>query len=160
MDVFKLVLTNTTGLILNATPQNVGSGDDGANVDIKVTLLNGNDTINSYNPLTLLNAGVDTNLNAGTYYLVVDGVGNMYHNDVGSIGQYHLTGLILSTLPVKDLHLNGSVNNNQDQLSWSFQPDQTIQQVEIEASEDGQHFFVLATVNPGIKSVLLSATGQ
>lgn len=160
LDVFKLVLTNTTGLILNATPQNVGSGDDGANVDIKVTLLNGNDTLNSYNPLTLLNAGVDTNLNAGTYYLVVDGVGNMYHNDVGSIGLYHLSGLILSTLPVKDLHLNGSVNNNQDQLTWFFQSDETIEQVEIEASEDGQHFFVLATVNPGNKSFSYQPPGN
>jgi len=160
LDVFKLVLTHATTLNLNAIPQNVGSGDDGANVDIKVTLLNGNDTINSYNPSTLLNAGVDTNLNAGTYYLVVDGVGNIYHNDVGSIGLYNLSGTILSALPVKDLHLSGTVINDKHQLSWSFQSDETIKQTVIESSGDGQHFTTLAVLNPSMLSYTYQPWGN
>lgn len=152
LDVFKLVLANATQLNLNAIPQNVGSGDNGANVDIKVTLLNGNDTINSYNPSTLLNAGVDTNLNAGTYYLVIDGVGNIYHDDGGSIGLYTIAGSILSLLPVKNLHFSGTVDNNKHQLSWSFDAGETIKQTVIESSADGQHFSTLASVNPAIKT--------
>ena len=143
LDVFKLVLDHPTTLNLNAIPQNVGSGDDGANVDIKLTLMNGVDTINSYNPSTLLKAGIDTNLNAGTYYLVVDGIGNMYHNDIGSIGLYNLVGTIATVLPVTNLQFTGAVRNDQHQLSWSFQTDQAIKQVIIETSTDGKHFSLL-----------------
>jgi hypothetical protein len=160
LDVFKLVLTHTTTLQLSAIPQNVGSGDDGANVDIKVTLLNGNDTINSYNPLTLLNAGVDTNLNAGTYYLAVDGVGNIYHNDVGSIGLYNLIGNIATLLPVKNVSFSGTVNNDKHQLSWSFQADETIKQVVLESSSDGQHFSILTLLPPSAKTFSYQPLGN
>ncbi|MEP7279487.1 MAG: hypothetical protein ABI813_12635 [Bacteroidota bacterium] len=160
LDVFKLNLTHPTTLQLSAIPQNVGSGDDGANVDIKVTLLYGNDTINSYNPLTLLNAGVDTNLNAGTYYLVVDGVGNIYHDDVGSIGLYNLVGSLATLLPVKDLHFSGTINNNKHHLSWSFQWNENLKQSIIETSPDGQHFSVLASLNPAVKTYSYQPTGN
>ncbi len=146
-DVFKLVLARPTTLQLKAIPQNVGSGDDGANVDIKISLLNGNDTINSYNPSTLLNAGIDTNLNAGTYFIAVDGVGNIYHNDIGSIGLYNLTGNIITALPVKNIRFSGTVNNSMHQLFWSFQADETIGQLRIEKSADGQHFSPLAALS-------------
>jgi len=147
-DVFKLNLSQTTWLKLNAIPQNVGAGDDGANVDIQVTLMNGNDTINIYNPSTLLNAGVDTNLNAGTYYLVVDGVGNIYHNDVGSLGLYNITGNLLSALPVKNFNFNGTVYNDKHQLTWNLQTDETVTQLVIESSTDTQHFTTLAVADP------------
>ncbi|HTE10081.1 MAG TPA: T9SS type A sorting domain-containing protein [Chitinophagaceae bacterium] len=160
VDVFKIDIPYTTSLKLSAIPQNVGSGDDGANIDIKVTLLNGNDTINSYNPSTLLNAGVDTNLNAGTYYLVVDGVGNIYHNDVGSIGLYTITGSIASVLPVKNFNFSGQVNNDKHRLYWSLQTDEVISQVMIESAADGQHFTTLATLNPAIKSYTSQPLGN
>lgn len=152
VDVFKLVLTHPTTLNLSAIPQNVGNNDDGANIDIKLTLMNGNDTINSYNPSTLLNAGIDTNLNAGTYYLVVDGVGNMYHDDGGSIGLYNLFGNIASALPVKNVQLNGTINNNRHQLNWSFQADEAIKEVIIESSADGQHFSTLGILPATVHS--------
>lgn len=152
VDVFKLVVTAATSLKLNAVPQNVGSNDDGANVDIKVTLLNGSDTINSYNPSTLLNAGVDTNLNAGTYFLVVDGVGNVYHDDVGSMGLYTITGTVASLLPIKNFNFSGAVVNNRHQLNWSLQTDEAVQQVVLESAADGLHFTSLATLNPSVQS--------
>jgi len=152
IDVFKLDIPATTSLKLNAIPQNVGNNDDGANVDIKVTLLYGNDTINSYNPSTLLNAGVDTNLNAGTYYLVVDGVGNIYHDDVGSIGLYTITGNLLTLLPVKDFNFSGTVNNSKHQLSWLLQTDEAVKQVLVESSPDGLHFTTLAALSPAVQS--------
>jgi len=152
VDVFKLVIPSATSLKLNAIPQNVGSNDDGANVDIKVTLLNGSDTINSYNPSTLLNAGVDTNLNAGTYYLAVDGVGNIYHDDVGSIGLYSITGNTMVLLPVKDFNFSGTVINNKHQLSWLLQTDEAVKQVVLESSSDGLHFTTLAVLAPTVQS--------
>ena len=148
VDVFKLVINSTTWVNLSAIPLNVGNNDDGANVDIKVTLLNGNDTINSYNPSTLLNAGVDTNLNAGIYYLVVDGVGNIYHNDEGSIGLYSITGNILSLLPVKNFNFSGKVINDKHQLSWLLQTDDAVKKLVIESSADGLHFSTLAILDP------------
>ena len=143
VDVFKILLDHPTTLKLNAIPQNVGSGDDGANVDIKLTLMNGVDTINSYNPSTLLNAGIDTNLNAGTYYLLVDGVGNIYHNDIGSIGLYNLSGYIVTALPLSKLQFSGVVQNNKHVLSWSYQTDEAIEKVIIESSADGKRFSAL-----------------
>src|SRR2546421_4226834 len=77
-DVFKIVLDTDLNFRLVAVPKNVGSGNSGADIDIRVSLLNNQaDTIGRYNPSDLLNAGVDTNLTAGTYYLVAEGVANV-----------------------------------------------------------------------------------
>ena len=160
VDVFKLVLPATTWLKLNAIPHNVGTGDDGANVDIKVTLLNGSDTINSYNPSTLLNAGVDTNLNAGIYYLVIDGVGNIYHDDVGSMGLFNISGSIASVLPVKNFHLSGNDNNGYHQLNWTLQADEAIKALQLESSADGKSFTTLAIFDNTANSYSLSPTGK
>ncbi len=160
VDVFKLNLTQPTWLKLSAIPQNVGVGDDGANIDIQVALLNGNDTINIYNPSTLLNAGVDTNLNAGTYYLVVDGVGNMYHNDEGSIGLYNITGTLATVLPVKSFNFKGAVVNDQHQLLWWLQTDEAVKQLVIESSADAHHFTTLAVVDPSLKSFAYKPAGN
>ncbi len=159
-DVFKLVIPNATLLNLYVTPQNVGSGDVGANLDVKVTLLNGNDTISSYNPLTLLNAGVDTNINAGTYYIVVSGVGNMYHNNVGSIGLYNIAGSIASILPVKNIQFSGTANNGMHLLSWSFETNEALKQVMVESSSDGVSFTTLASLNPAVKTFSYQPLGK
>jgi hypothetical protein len=151
IDVFKIIIPNATNFNLSAIPQNVGANDAGANIDIKITLLNNTDTIGTYNPTTLLNAGIDTNLNAGTYYLLIDGVGNMYHSDNGSLGFYSLIGTLGSALPIKNFTLKGSVLNDQHQLSWTFQSDENIQQLSIETSADGQHFTTLTNINPSAK---------
>ncbi|MEO5685582.1 MAG: T9SS type A sorting domain-containing protein [Chitinophagaceae bacterium] len=151
-DVFKLVVPQSTTLKLSAIPQNVGSGDDGANIDIKVILLNGDDTINIYNPSTLLNAGIDTNINAGTYFIVVDGVGNIYHNDEGSIGLYNISGTLATLLPVKNFHFSGVAVNDKHQLSWSLQTDEVIKQVIVESASDAQHFVTLAALNPTLQA--------
>ncbi len=151
-DAFKINVVTTTHFTLSATPQNVGVGDAGANIDIKVLLLNNTDTIGSYNPTTLLNAGIDTTLNAGTYYLLVGGVGNIYHNNNGSLGLYALTGSLDAALPLTNFHLNGAVVNEQHQLSWTFSTGETVKQVLIESAEDGKHFSSLTIVDPLIKS--------
>jgi hypothetical protein len=158
VDVFTFNNPTPAHFVLNAIPQNVGTADNGANIDIKVTLMNNTDTIGVYNPLTLLNAGIDTNLNAGTYYLVVDGVANIYHNGMGSMGLYNLSGTMASLLPIHQFQLTGSVdNNNLQHLSWDYQTDESIQQLLIERSADGAHFQPLAIVNPASYSYSYSA---
>jgi hypothetical protein len=151
VDVFKITLTAPNSLSLYATPQNVGSNNAGANIDIKLILMNGTDTIGRYNPSTLLNAGVDTSLNAGTYYLVVDGVGNVYHGD-GSLGFYSVNGSVGSAvLAFSRFKVSGSAANSIHRLNWSWQTNETVSGLSIESSADGQHFTALAALNPSAK---------
>lgn len=153
IDAFKIVIPTTSNFKLTAIPQNVGVGDAGANIDIKVTLLSNTDTIGAYNPSTLLNAGVDTNLNAGTYYLLVDGVGNMYHNDLGSMGFYTLVGNAETVLlALNHFNLAGTADYDLHKLSWNFETDENITQLVLEASNDGKQFTALSTMSPVTKT--------
>jgi hypothetical protein len=146
-DVFRFTITSPTNFRLNAVPKHVGSNNDGANVDIKVSLLNSfADTIGRYNPLNLLNAGVDSNINAGTYYLVVEGVGNPNLADHGSVGYYSLSGTLGNILPVRHINLNGTVRENAHELNWSYSADEPVQRVEVEYSKDGKQFSTIAVL--------------
>jgi hypothetical protein len=143
-DVFSFNLASSTNFSLNVIPVNVGTSDAGANVDIRVSLLNQfADTIGRYNPSDLLDAGVDSNLNAGTYYIVVEGTGNTNLIRYGSVGAYTLTGSIGNLLPVHHLTLTGT-GGNQHTLTWQYESDDSIRNTEIEYSEDGKNFSRLA----------------
>lgn len=144
-DVFKFVLNRTNNFRLSAIPKNVGSGNAGANIDIKVALLNQSaDTIGRYNPADLLNVGIDTNLNMGTYYLVVDGAANANLDEYGSLGYYNLSASVLELLPVHRLFLAGSANDNGHNLTWTYRADEVVKETIIETSGDGIHFNFLA----------------
>jgi roadblock/LC7 domain-containing protein len=73
------------------------------NLDIAATLYGADGTlIASSNPLDNLTASFNLNLNAGTYFLKVDGVGfgnplSNGYSDYGSLGQYLLTGSLAAT---------------------------------------------------------------
>ncbi len=45
-----------------------------------------------YNPGTLLSSVIDTILNPGTYYLKIEGKGNIYAPSYASLGSYALKG--------------------------------------------------------------------
>ena len=118
-DLFKLRLWRSSRCRLNAVPQNVGSGNQGANIDLKIYLLNAAaDTLGSYNPSMLLDAGVDTALQTGLYYIAVTGTGNANHTEYGSVGSYALEGSLLSILPVQQFDLKGASSNGYHTLSW------------------------------------------
>lgn len=152
-DVFKMNLGSTNHFTLSAIPQNVGSANAGANVDIKVALLNqAADTIARYNPADLLNVGLDTVLVSGTYYLVVDGVGNQNLSDYGSVGYYNLSGSLNSPLPVYKLSVMGRTDNQQHTLNWNFVSDEAIKEIQIETSKDGKPFEFLARTAPDIRT--------
>lgn len=152
-DVFKFDIVSTNNFRLSAIPQNVGSGNAGANVDIKVALLDQSaDTIGRYNPADLLNVGIDTNLNSGTYYLVVDGVGNANLSDYGSIGFYTLSASLLNALPVHRLSLTGRMKAGDHELHWNYFADETIKEIHIESSKDGIHFNFLNRLTADTRS--------
>lgn len=140
-DVFRISLGTMQNFRLTAIPQNVGSGNAGANVDIRISLLDSKgDTIGRYNPSLLLNAGIDTNLLQGTYFVVAEGVENANLRDYGSVGYYSLTGALNSALPVHRFKLIGSAANGVHALTWNYVADEPIQSFEVQTSEDGTKF--------------------
>jgi hypothetical protein len=148
-DVFRFTITSSTNFRLNAIPQHFGTNNDGANIDIKVSLLNQNtDTIGRYNPSNLLNAGVDSNINAGTYYLVVEGVDNANLADYGSVGYYSLSGTLGNVLAVRQINLTAEVKENEHDLNWSYTTDEPVERVEIEYSKDGKRFMTISQLAP------------
>ena len=160
-DLFKITLGADLNFRLTAIPQNVGNANSGADVDIRVTLLNDKaDTIGRYNPSDLLNAGVDTNLNAGTYYLMAEGVGNVNLSDYGSVGYYALSGTLNSPLPIHNLNLKGYANNNIHLLSWTYQADEPIKEFEVQFSYNGAFFQKLMTAAPSKTTTSYHATSS
>lgn len=152
-DVFKIELSHTSRLRLSAVPVNVGSGNQGANIDIKIFILNAAaDTLGSYNPSTLLDAGFDTSLQTGTYYIAVKGTGNINHTNYGSLGSYLLAGSLLSTLPVQQFELKGNTTNGYHFLSWTYNSNETVENIIIESSSDGRQFQPLSSTDATSKS--------
>jgi hypothetical protein len=144
-DVFSFSISSPTNFRLNAVPNHVAGNNDGANIDIKISLLNQlADTIGRYNPSDLLNAGVDSNINAGTYYLVVEGVANANLADYGSVGYFSVSGSLGNVLPVHNISVSGEVKEAVHHLSWNFIADEPVKRIEIEYSRDGKRFATLS----------------
>ena len=86
----------------------------GANLDIFAELLNSNgNVVVSSNPLDRLDATLNANVSAGTYYVRITGTGtgnpSTGYSDYGSLGQYTVTGQLVEaspTISVDDLSVN------------------------------------------------------
>ncbi len=144
-DAFKYELTENTNLNFDIKPFNVG-GNAGANLDIMVELYKGNTLIRTYSPENSLSVSADTMLNAGTYYFLVSGAGNVNTNDYGSLGSYSIIGF-RGALAIHDITLNGTVQKNKHQLKWTITADEPIKEQVIEISFDGINFKPLSTIN-------------
>lgn len=152
-DVFKFTLTTPTYIHLSAVPENVGINNSGANLDIKLSLLNYKaDTIGQYNPSTLVSASLDSNLNSGTYYVVVEGTANANFVKSESLGYYSIAASPLTTLPIHKFALSGKATDGTHNLNWVYETDEAIKTIEIQNSKDGVHFDALAQVGPGTKT--------
>jgi hypothetical protein len=154
-DVFKFTMPELGVFHLDANPYNVGSGDNGSNLDIKVDLLANSQTVlESYNPDLTLNATIDTTLNAGTYYLRVQSMGNIYAPDYASLGSYTLAASYapLTVLPVHELELHGADNNGKHELNWSIDANEAIAQQMLEVSLDGKKFQSLSSLGPSARA--------
>lgn len=148
LDYFRFVQPATGRFQLDAVPYNVGTGNAGSNLDLQVSLYNSSQTLlNSYNPGTLLSSVVDTMLNAGTYYLRVEGKGNVYAPNYASLGSYALTGTFSTggTLPLRRLELTGELVNDKHKLNWLIDADEQVINQVLEIATDGRNFSPLTS---------------
>ncbi len=142
-DMIKFTVPDNGQFHLNANPFNVGASNAGSNLDLQISLYNQSQTmLNVYNPGNLLNSVIDTNLNAGTYYLKVEGKGNIYASTYASLGSYSLQGQLTfgTPLPLRVLKLNGQLNGDKHQLSWIIDADEQVTNLILEISTDGINF--------------------
>ncbi len=159
-DAFKLTLTQPALYHITAVPFSIAANNEGANLDIKLEIYNAAGTlINTYNPDAAMDVTVDTNFNAGTYYIVIDGTGNSNIGEYGSLGSYTLTG-INGALPIKSVVLNGNSLNGKHNLSWSIITDDPIKSITVERSTDGTHFSDATTAAPAQKNISLVAVNN
>ncbi len=139
-DVFRLTLTRNSNLRLDATPFSVGDRLEGAGLDIRLLLFNSRqELIGDFNPAEALSARIDTVLPAGIYYVEVSGTGNSNTSAYSSLGAYTLSGLF-NVLPVCQAELSGSVQGQLRQFSWTVNCNETLSEVMLQASADGQYF--------------------
>jgi hypothetical protein len=144
-DMFKFTIPYFTHFKLSAVPYNVGTGDAGSNLDMQVTLYNSSQTaLGTYNPGTILSSFIDSNLNAGVYYLKVEGKGNVYAPNYASLGSYSLKGELFNTpLPLHELELKGTFNQDRRILNWTIVADENVMEQVLEISSDGRNFVPL-----------------
>lgn len=143
VDMFKFTLASTKRVIINAIPSNVGSGNTGSNLDISMQLFNGSrNSIGVYNPELTLNAITDTILNAGTYYVRIEGVGSINIPEYGSLGEYSLNAAQSNpvTLPLRKLELHGQVTGDKHRLDWIIDADEQVVEQILEVAADGRNF--------------------
>ncbi|HEY8388144.1 MAG TPA: DVUA0089 family protein [Parasegetibacter sp.] len=154
-DVFYIQLIQSASIKLDAHPFSVAEGNAGANLDIKMSLIDQNgDTLASYNPGDRLSAHIDTFLNAGTYYIAIDGVGNTYLSDTSSIGFFSVSGsyTINGILPVYKVELRGNVKDENHWFTWRIDTDEPVRKTELEMSVDGKNFRSIADLPEDIDS--------
>jgi len=144
-DMFKFTIPYLTHFKLSAIPYNVGTGDAGSNLDMQVTLYNSAQTaLGTYNPGNILSSFIDSNLSAGTYYLKVEGKGNIYAPNYASLGSYSLQGQLFNTpLPLHQLELRGTFNQDRRILNWTIVADENVMDQVLEVSSDGRNFVPL-----------------
>ncbi len=156
-DFFKFIMPTPGRFRLDAVPYNVGSGNAGSDLDMQVTLYAASQaTLDVYNPGALLNSVVDTTLNAGTYYLKVEGRGNLYAPAYASLGSYALQARIEASnpLPLRTLELSGTLQGDKHQLGWLIDADEQVVKQEIEVSTDARNFVLLAAPSPDSRSYI------
>ncbi len=141
--MFKFTLSSARQVHIDALPFSVGSGNSGSNLDIRISLYsNSQILLNTYNPASVLSATIDTTLNAGTYYLKVQGIGNTNAPEFASMGTYVLNAQLSGggTLPLRVLRLMGGLTGDKHNLSWIIDADEQIVSQVLEVSGDGRNF--------------------
>jgi hypothetical protein len=145
-DAFKINLPKDGVLHVDAVPYSVGANNEGADLDVQMTLLDAKmKVVKVYDPLDKLDVTVDTTLMAGDYYMVVTGAGNENTTNYGSLGSYRISGVFspLFVMPVSQVLLSGESVNGKHDLNWSIISSQPIQSIVLESSLDGSIFTTL-----------------
>jgi hypothetical protein len=141
-DYFKFTTTAYGRFQLNAIPTNVGANNSGSNLDLQISLYNNSQVLlNMYNPGTLLSSVIDSFINAGTYYLKVEGKGNINAPNYASLGAYALQGTFTGgALPLRKLELQGEIVSDKHRLTWIIDADEAVTKQILEVSTDGRNF--------------------
>ncbi|MBM3417053.1 MAG: T9SS type A sorting domain-containing protein [Bacteroidetes bacterium] len=157
-DMIKLTLPGTGRFLLEAVPYNVSTGNAGSNLDLQVTLYNASQVqLNVFNPGMLLNSIIDSIMNAGDYFLKIEGKGNIYAPNYASLGSYSLQGnFFISTLPLRRLELSGAVINDRHKLSWIIDADEQVVEQVLEISTNAGNFNPLTLPANADRSYLYS----
>lgn len=154
-DLFKFTMPAYGRLELDAIPYNVGAGNSGSDLDLQVEFLDGNHTIiGIYNPGNLLSSIIDTLISAGTYYLRVDGKGNIYAPEYGSLGSYSMQATFTdgNLLPLRRLELKGRMEGDMHRLNWVIDADENVSKQVIEVSSNGINFTALDQPNQIVRT--------
>ena len=149
-DAFHFSVPKTGIFHMDAKPFSVGANNEGADLDIKLELLNSNlQVLQVYDPINKLNVAIDTTLAAGDYYLVVEGAGNVNTSNYGSLGSYNLSGtfLPLSVTPIKQVLLSGKTDKGSNLLNWNIVADEPIKFLSLESSPNAINFTILSLIN-------------
>jgi hypothetical protein len=145
-DVFRFTLSAPTAMHIEAKPFSIGTNNEGANLDIKMELRgSAGQLLRTYDPSGIMHITIDSTLSAGTYYLVIDGEGNINTGDYGSLGAYSVTGYS-GVLPIRNVSLTGTVDKSRHNLSWGIIADEAIKSITVEVSSNGSDFAPLTTV--------------
>lgn len=165
-DMIKFTQPATGRFVLSAIPYNVGTGNAGSDLDLQITLYNNAQTqLNVFNPGTTLNSVIDTTLNPGTYYLKIEGRGNIYAPNYASLGSYSLQGNYISgVLPLRRLELSGELVSDKHRLTWLIDADEAVTRQVLEVSTDGRNFTPVTEPSGSLRSFMykpfVSTTAQ
>jgi hypothetical protein len=143
VDVIKFTTTGLGQFSLDALPYSIGGRNTGSNIDMEIELLNSaGSVIDIYNAENTLNTSFDTILIPDTYYLRVQGKGNMYAPNYASLGSYTLSAVFTpaNALAVHKLQLKGIVENKQHKLEWEIAADEKVVAQMLETSANGTAF--------------------
>jgi hypothetical protein len=154
-DAFKISIPKSGVLHVDANPFSVGANNEGADLDMKVTLLDaGMQVVKVYDPADKLNVTIDTTLIAGDYYLVINGSGNANSTNYGSLGSYRIAGVFspLTIAPVNQVLLSGESNRGKHILNWNIISDEPIKDLSIQSSADGFAFNSLTRLSVNDKN--------
>ena len=154
-DLFRFTMPSFGRLQLDAVPYNVGSSNSGSDLDLQVEFLDGSyATVGIYNPGNLLSSVIDTLINAGTYYLRIDGKGNIYAPEYGSLGSYSLQATYTdgNILPIRRLELRGKLEGDMHSLTWLIDANETVTRQVIEVSTNGINFTALDQPNAALRT--------
>ncbi|MBK5272968.1 MAG: T9SS type A sorting domain-containing protein, partial [Bacteroidia bacterium] len=111
-------------------------------------------SIGYYNPSSTLNVAIDTILTPGTYYILVDGVGNNNIPEYGSLGSYSIVAQEspVVILPLRRLELHGSLIGDKHQFDWIIDADEKVTDQVLEISTDGRNFIPLTQASGNIRT--------
>jgi len=155
--MFRIVIPEKGRLTLTTIPFNTANGYVAADIDVEADLINSaGTTLKHFNPITEVQAIVDSILDPGTYFISIANASNANSSNYGMLGSYSVTGTFVSgsVLPVYSLTLNGVVANNKHELTWNIIADEPVETVTVEISSDGKSFTNLQDVSGSLRKFI------